>query len=171
MSTCVPESQRVQALAALPVPEAVARFLQSLDVPAGMRRLFKAPYKFYSPGSPDNPGQWDEFAARKMLPLWEHYDLIFAVDVSGTLPEYLSFYVDGPGDCESYGASIYRILFRPLYLHVWEFGGEEKEVREAQFLAEQLGFPQLAELKAILGDRECSKARIDAYLAARSGQS
>lgn len=160
----VPEIDRKLALNSLPVSEDVRAFLELLACPDGMKDLFQKPYYFYSQGYPHNPGEWKEFFHRNLLPLWEHRECVFAVDVSLHPPEYLSFYLESPAEYESYGTSIYRLLFRMLELHVWEYGGGRQAVIEAQEFANALGFPKYSELATIFDDSTCSQARIDQYL-------
>ncbi|WP_426336155.1 hypothetical protein ACN9MY_22055 [Pseudoduganella sp. R-31] len=160
----VSESRRIEAIHHLNLPLTVKDFLGALDAPAGMRDLFNCPYYFYSQGAPDYPGNWEDLAHRTLLPLWEHGELVFAVDIALNEPEYISFYLERPSEVTSYGSSIYRALFEMINLHVWEYGGEETEVLEAKHFAARLEFPNLAHLLEMISNVDTSQEEIDAYL-------
>src|SRR5690554_5412 len=105
------ERDRIGHIERLNLPPNLKAFLIDLDCPNGMQRLFQTPYYFYSQGAPDNPGNWPTFSDRNLAPLWEHGELIVAVDIGVSSPEYLSFYLEFPDDYKSYGNSIYKALF------------------------------------------------------------
>lgn len=161
----ISEANRQSEIQALPIPCGVRDFLSDLDAPEGMKSLFEAPYYFYSQGYPGSPCDWPQFEARKLLPLWEHRDEIFAVDVQSDPPEFLAFYLEAPGEYQSFGRSVFAMLFHMLQLHVWEYGGGTKALGEARDLAERLIFPDARELVEVLSDIDCSDIRIDEYMA------
>jgi hypothetical protein len=160
----VSEGNRLESLHKLNLPHSVYDFLCKLDAPGSMRTQFKAPWYFYSQGAPEYPGTWEELSSKTLLPLWEHSELVFAVDIALNEPEYISFYLECPGEFTSYGKSIYSALFHMINLHVWEYGGEESEVLEAQRFAVRLEFPNVERLNELISSPDTSQEQIDAYV-------
>jgi len=158
------EINRTTEIEKLSLPEKVKAFLVALGCPEGMRDLFQEPCYFYSRGAPASPAHWPELAGRSLVPLWEHSERVFAIDVDASPPEYISFTLENPREYDSYGASVFRAIFHMLELHVWEYGGSEREAAESEALAMMLEFPNLSELRSMLADPMCSQQRIDRYL-------
>jgi hypothetical protein len=155
---------RTTEIKKLALPEKVTAFLVTLECPDGMRYLFQEPCYFYSRGAPESPAHWPEFAGRRLVPLWEHSERVFAADVGGSAPEYISFTLESPREYDSYGASVLKAIFHMLELHVWEYGGGEQEAVESERLATKLEFPNLHELQSMLAEPICSQERVDHYL-------
>ena len=156
-------SHRKQDLEKLNVSAEVLAFLLALDAPGNLQHLFNEAFYFYSVGAPENRGDWPEFRGRTLLPLWEHSEAIFVADLSNDDVQYFSFYLECPEQPNLFGRSIYKPLFHMLGLHVWEYGGEEREIAEAVELAERLKFPELDQLRTLLLNPMSSEEDIQAY--------
>lgn len=126
---------------------------------------FEEPDGFYD--QDDWDGHWDE---RNVLPLWQHQGSIYACDLAKDPKQYISFYLEFPDEIEEYGTSLDVMLFHMIYLHVWEYGGEEQEAAEALEFAEKLKMPYLDELRSLLNRWDtCPQEEIEAYKARLSG--
>ncbi len=160
----MPENNRVDGIQSLKLNTKINDFLITLNAPDEFKYLFKMPNNFYSQGSPESPGSWPNFENRKLLPLWEHFEQVFAVDTSDNKTEYLSFYLEAPDEPTIYGTSVFLPIFHMLELHVWEYGGESKEAKEAYEFAKSLGFPRLDVFQALLINHiSCTDSQIDVY--------
>lgn len=125
---------------------------------------FTEPSNFYLQGYPDQPGNWPAFAELMLLPLWQHQEEIYAADV-GT-ERVVAWYIECPEEYRVV-ASLDTAVFDMIELHVWEYGGGEKEANEAIHFAEQIALSNVDQLRRLLADFEnCSDERIAEY---RSG--
>lgn len=143
----VSEQNRCNKIEKLPIREELKQlFLGKLEL-GPFEESFYQPDKFYSQGWPDSPGNWDMFPRRKLLPLWEHYERIYAYDLNSQ--ELILFYVECPEEFKIKG-SLDSAIFDMIDLHVWEYGGGEEGAKEALAFAKAISFPKLSELECLL---------------------
>lgn len=146
----VPENQRITEIEKLEIDQKARDFLISLKVPDGLERLFESPFYFYTTRTDTDPASWKGLEIMRLLPLWEHSEQIFAVDLSVAPPEYISFYLELPQEPFLFGKSIYAAIFHMIYQYIWEYGGEVEEAKIAYKFAESVGMPRLKVLHEIL---------------------
>ncbi|MBI1891269.1 MAG: hypothetical protein HYS18_11515 [Burkholderiales bacterium] len=151
------QADRQQAISRLRASDEIVEFLYALDAPGRLADLFREPYYFYTQGYPENPGDWEAFRGRTLLPLWENGEQVFAADLTDGEPIYLAFYLEDSEHPEYFGNSVLIPLFHMLLLHVWEYGGEEQEIAEAMALAERLKLPRLELLRELLSDSKSTE--------------
>jgi hypothetical protein len=124
---------------------------------------FQAPEKFYAQGWPGNPADWPPLNERILLPLWEHWDLIYVLDLGSVPHPALRFHVESADTYERVG-SIDAGIFDMIELHVWEYGGGSQEVLEAAAFADLVDLPAREGLTVLLDDHlGCTDSEIDAY--------
>lgn len=123
------------------------------------REYFSSPEMFYAQGWPDNPGNWPIFAGRMLLPLWERYEKLFALDLSSS-GEVIAFYVECPDEYARL-ENIDMALLEAISFHVIEC---DRDVEAALVFAGSIALPQLDRLReALRGSDERMKERLDGY--------
>jgi hypothetical protein len=159
----ISERHRSEAIAQLGVDVRVASFLDCLNAPGSMETQFKRPWYFYSQGSADNP-EWSGLEDRRLLPLWEHFECVYAADLSKAPIEYIAFYIESPEQVQILGNSIYAPILEMIRRHTWEYGGELKEIDETILLAKNLGFPDTERLEMVLKSSTTTEEDLNQYL-------
>lgn len=143
-------------------PELTDLLLYNLDCGA-FSSYFVKPEYFYANGSPDSPGFWPELGDRNLLPLWEHFEKIYAIDIKNNRNEGVSFYIESPEKYETF-RNIDKAIFKMIELHVWEYGGTEKEIEESIQFAKKVSLPNLHGLKNLFENfMECTDDMIKRY--------
>ncbi|MCY0914543.1 hypothetical protein [Massilia antarctica] len=130
----IAERDRNESIAQLGVDVRVAFFLDCLKAPGSMATQFNTSWYFYSQGTTDNP-EWPGLEDRRLLPLWEHFECVFAADLIKSPIEYVAFYIESPEHVRILGNTIYAPILEMIRLHTWEYGGELKEIKDAILLA------------------------------------
>jgi hypothetical protein len=147
----IDETSRNNRILDLPIRPQLKQLISGqLDV-GPFREYFQQPSKFYAQGWPDNPANWPTFSGRQLLPLWEHYQMIFALDLSKQPHDCLQFYAESPGEYAVH-SSVDEGVFEMIRRYVWEYGGDEEEAADAMEFAKQLDFPNLDELSTLLSE-------------------
>ncbi len=141
--------ERVERINGLAVRQEVKQLLTGLLEVGPFQEYFAEPSYFYAQGYPHSPGSWPTFGDRKLLPLWQHCEKLYALDVGTDHPELLSWYIESPEEFTVI-PSVDTALFDMIVLHVWEFGGEEQEALEAMHFARQIRLPNLERLRDVL---------------------
>lgn len=170
----IAESARSLAIRELGLPEYLVNFLVELQCADDLKYLFNFPYCFYARGPVDESPYWPELRTMELLPLWEHFESVCALDLGCKPPRYLRFFVESPEDFVVFGYSVHSALFHMLMLHVWDYGGGKKEAADALNLAEQLHFPDISRLSTMLQNPSTGEEDLAAYiefleLSARTG--
>ena len=147
--THTPRSKRHERIATLDVRPQVRQLLASELELGAFADYFREPDYFYAQGYPDKEGDWPMLDKFILLPLWEHGENVFALDLKQTQGEVISFYLECPESYDSY-KNIDLALFAMIELHVWEYGGEEEEVHEALEFAELVCMPHMDRLRTML---------------------
>ena len=151
----VPEQLRAECVDRLAIRDELKRLLNGTLEAGTFRDYFSEPSYFDAQGYPATPGNWLTFANRKLLPLWQHDDKIYAIDVASDPTEVISWYIEHPDEYEI-APSIDAAIFDMIELHVREYGGGEQEAAEAMQFAKQIALPNVANLATLLGDVERS---------------
>jgi hypothetical protein len=142
-------------------PELVSLLLNKLDC-GSFSKYFEKPEYFYSKGSPENSGYWPERGKRNLLPLWEHSEKVYALDTAKNT-EGISFYIECPEEFDTF-SSIDQAIFQMIELHVWEYGGSEKEIIEALDFAHKIALPNISGLKQLFSNyMVCTEEMITDY--------
>lgn len=127
------------------------------------QEYLEQPSNFYSQGWPDKPGNWTTFSERKLLPLWQHSEKLYALDLNSNPHECISWYAECPNEYETI-RSIDNAIFEMIVLHVWEYGGDRQEANEAIVFAELVGLPNIDGLRTLLSNyAECTEVMIQGY--------
>ena len=159
----VPFDKREERILDLPIRDELKKlFVGSLD-PGPLRSYFLQPSYFYAQGPPETPGDWPTLRDRILLPLWEHQSSIFALDTRSPAGECLSWTLEYSAESLR-PASIDAFVFDMIYLHVWEYGGDDREAGEALAFAKSVELPRLAALEKLLENhRTCADYEISLY--------
>jgi len=158
------EAERGVEIQRLGLNAALTSFLLTLTAQGSLQEQFQAPWHFYSQGYPANPGHWPQIPDRRLLPLWEHEELVYAADLARRQIEYVSFYIEAPEDVRVLGTSPLCAIFDALARHVWEYGGDLNEASEALALARELKFPEISVLESLLLNPNAQDAAVGAYI-------
>lgn len=155
--------QRADRINGLAIRDELKRlFTAQLEI-GPFAEYFAEPSLFYSQGAPDSPGNWAALSDRTLLPLWEHHDKIYAVDLSARPTAVISWWTECPEE-STVASSFDAAVFDMIELHVWEYGGGEEEAGEAVQFAEEILLPNIEQLRTLLADVEsCTEEMIIDY--------
>lgn len=159
----IANQHRFEHINALPLREELKLLLTCKLQLGPFDEYFSQPTYFYSEGYPENPGNWPTFAGRTLLPLWQHYDRIFALDTNTNPAQVISWYIECPDEYRMI-QSLDHAIFEMIELHVWEYGVGEAEAEEAVDFAQQIAMPNAKQLQMLMADPEnCTEEMISEY--------
>lgn len=159
----IQNAERIERIHGLPLRPEIRQMLTGQLQLGPFQEYFGEPSHFYAQGYPDRPGSWPIFADRQLLPLWQHHEKIYAMDLSVHPPELISWYIDCPDDFTTI-PSVDAAVFDMIELHVWDYGCEEQQAVEAIHFAKQIALPHTERLCDLLQNCErCSAESIAEY--------
>ncbi len=140
----------------MPWRSEVVELLLNPTAECGLTRSFEKPNYFYST-------DWPELDEKTLVPLWEHFEAVYCVDIKSNPIEFIAFFIEFPAEYDSF-KTIDQMLFHMIELYVWEYGGEEQEAKEALEFAKRLRMPNIEQLALLLNDHlNCDEDMINSY--------
>ena len=160
----VPKEERDTVLQSLNYRPKLEKFLIELSPPEEFKDFFQTPYYIF------HYDDCEELKDRKLLPLFEHVERVYAFDLVQN--EYISFDLESPDSLTIY-KNIYSVFLYLFSLHAWEYGGEEQEAREVIEFSDSIDFPYWETLRDIMNevDDEGEFDRLTAKLESESDNS
>ena len=159
----VSESERRSVIGSLDIRPEVQNLLTQAADYGPFTAYFSAPDSFYAQGYPNNPGEWPELETFRLVPLWEQSGSIYCCDLNDPSCRCVVFDREFPEEHKIL-SSIDTAIFEMIELHIWEYGGSEKECTESLEFAQKVLLPSIEELsKLLVYHIDCTQESIDDF--------